>query len=314
MKRRSLIILLCCESVILTVLSTLTNFFPAMFSSMLAFPFEQIAGGLRFVSQFGNIGNGLAMALWVGVSIIPTMLALKTGRSKETAKERIALFLLSAVMMLALYGIMNPSLFCPTLLGAQKEFIPVMKATLGVTVWSVIVLYIILRLLRMFTAGDTNKLMQYLKVLLFILCMFFTAVIFTTCISDLIAYLKDAQEALAVVLSVIRFLVLSVPYAFDVVITISAIALLDVALSKEQIGIVESAARLSQICCIALGITTVTTAAFNVLQIILMRHLSKVAVNVDVPIVSIAFTLIILLVSRLLVENKQLRDDNDLFI
>lgn len=314
MKRRSLIILLCCESVILTALSILTNFFPTVFSSVPSFPFEQIASGLSFVSQFGNIGNGLAMALLVGVSIIPTILALKTGRSKETAKERIVLFLLSAVMMLALYGIMNPSLFCPTLLDAQKEFIPVIKATLGITVWSVIVLYIILRLLRMFAGGDTNKLMQYLKVLLYILCIFFTAVIFTTCISDLIAYLRDTQEVLAVVLSVIKFLVLSVPYAFDVVITISAIALLDAALSKEQIGIAESAAKLSQICCIALSVTVASTAGFNILQIVLMRHLPNIAVNVDVPIVSIAFTLIVLLVSRLLVENKQLRDDNDLFI
>ena len=236
------------------------------------------------------------------------------GRNKGTAKERIVLFLLSAVMMLALYGMVNPGLFCPMLLGAQKEFIPVIKATLGVTVWSVIVLYIILRLLRMFIGGDTNKLMQYLKVLLYILCTVFTADIFVACGSELIAYLMDAQETLAVVLSVIKFLVLSAPYAFDVVITISAIALLDVALSKEQTGIVESAAKLSQVCCIALGVTAASTAAFNVLQIVLMRHLSNMEVNADVPIISIAFTLGVLLASRLLVENKRLRDDNDLFI
>lgn len=314
MKRKTLVVLLGCESVMLTGLAILTNFFPTIFSSMLAFPFEQIAGGLRYVSQFGNIGNGLAMALWVGVSLIPTMLALKAGRSKETVQERIVLFLLPAVMMLALYGMMNPSLFCPTLLEGQKECIPVMKAILGATVWSVVVLYIIFRLLRMFVGGDTNQLMQYLKVLLLILCVFFTAVIFSACISDLIACLMDAQGVLDVVLSVIRFLVLSVPYAFDVAITISAIALLDVALTKEQIGIVESAAKLSQICCVALSITAASTAAYNVLQIVLMRHLSKIAASVDVPIISIAFTLMVLLVSRLLVENKQLRDDNDLFI
>lgn len=314
MKRKSLIILLGCESVLLSALAIFTNFFPTIFSSMPAFPFEQIAGGLRLLSQTGSIGNGLAVALWVGVSLIPTMLALKTGYSKETAKERIVLFLLSAVMMLALYGMVNPGLFCPMLLGAQKEFIPVIKATLGVTVWSVIVLYIILRLLRMFIGGDTNKLMQYLKVLLYILCTFFTADIFAACVSELIAYLMEAQETLAVVLSVIKFLVLSAPYAFDVVITISAIALLDVALSKEQTGIVESAAKLSRVCCIALGVTAASTAAFNVLQIVLMRHLPNIAVNVDVPVISIAFTLVVLLASRLLVENKRLRDDNDLFI
>jgi len=314
MKQKSLVILLGCESVMLTALAILTNFFPTIFSSIPAFPFEQIAEGLRLLSQIGSIGNGLAIALWVGVSLIPTILALKIGRNKETAKERIALFLLSAVMMLALYGMVNPGLFCPTLLDGQKEFIPVIKATLGITIWSVVVLYVIFRLLRMFIGGDTNKLMQYLKVLLYILCIFFTAIIFTVCISELIVYQKDAQEVLAVVFSVIRFLVLSVPYVFDVVITISAIALLDVALSKEQSGIVESAAKLSQRCCIALGITAASTTVFNILQIVIMRHLPNITVNVDVPIVSIAFTLIVLLVSRLLIENKRLRDDNDLFI
>ncbi len=314
MKQKSLVILLGWESVMLTALAILTNFFPTIFSSILSFPFEQIAEGLRFLSQFGSIGNGLAIALWVGVSLIPTILALKIGRSKETAKERIALFLLSAVMMLALYGMVNPGLFCPTLLDGQKEFIPVIKAAFGAAIWSVIVLYVIFHLLRMFIGGDTNKLMQYLKVLLYILCIFFTAIIFAVCISELIAYLKDAQGVLAVVFSVIRFLVLSVPYVFDAVITISAIALLDVVLSKEQNGIAESAAKLSQICCIALGITAASTAVFNILQIVIMRRLPNIAVNVDVPIVSIAFTLIVLLVSRLLIENKRLRDDNDLFI
>lgn len=314
MKRKSLVILLGCESVLLTILAILTNFFPTVFSSMLAFPFEQIAGGLGFLSQIGNIGNGLAMALWIGISLIPIMLALKTGRNKETAKERIVLFLLAAVIMLTMYGMVNPRLFCPTVSGAQKEFIPFIKAALGVTVWSFIVLYIILRLLRMFTAGNTNKLMQYLKVMLYILCSFFTAIIFATCVSELITYLKEAQDTLTVVLSVIKFLILSVPYAFDVVITISAIVLLDAALSKEQTGIVESAAKLSQVCCIALGITAASTAAFNVVQIVLMRYLPNAAINVDAPVISIAFSLVVLLASRLLVENKRLRDDNDLFI
>lgn len=314
MKQKLFVVLLGCESVTLTALVVLTNLFPTIFSSILAFPFEQIAEGLRALSQMGNMGNGLAIALWAGISLIPAMLALKTERGKETVKERTVLFLLSAVMLPALYGMVNPGLFCPALLDGQKEFIPVVKAALGVTIWSVIVLYVIFRLLRMFIGGDTNKLMQYLKVLLYILCLFFTAIIFSVCVGELISYLKDAQGVLAVVFAVIRFLVLSVPYAFDIAITISAIALLDAALGKEQSGIVGSAAKLSRICCIALGITAASTAVFNILQIVVMRYLPNIAVNADVPLVSIAFTLIVLLVSRLLVENKRLRDDNDLFI
>jgi len=45
-----------------------------------------------------------------------------------------------------------------------------------------------------------------------------------------------------------------------------------------------------------------------------MRWLSNINVTVDIPIISIAFTVMILLFSRLLIENKKLRDDNNLFI
>ena len=314
MKRKSLIILLSCEGIVLTALAILTNFFPTFFSSMLAFPLEQIANGLSYVSHLGNLGNGLAMGLWVGISMIPLLLALKTERKKETIKERIVLFMLAAVIMFALYGMVNPVLFCQTLLGDKQEYIPIIKALFGGTVWSVIVLYIILRLLRMFISGDTNKLMQYLKVLLHILCVLFTAIIFTSCFRELIAYLQNAQGVLDVVLFVIRFLVTAVPYGLDVVITISAITLLNIALSEEQRGIVASAEKLSQVCCIALGITVAGAALYNILQVALMRYLSDITVNVNIPVISIAFTLIVLLVARLLVETKRLRDDNDLFI
>jgi hypothetical protein len=314
MKRKSLFVLLGCESVLLVARAILTSFNKAAFSSIPAFPFEQIADGLKALSQAGKTGSGLALALWIGISLIPSLFALKAGRGKETTAERVSLFILSGVLLVSLYGMINPGVFSPLSTGFQTGFIPVIKAVLGVCIWSVIVLYIILRMLRSFRSGDIGRLLKYLRIVLFVLCAFFTAAIFVTCAGELIAALKETQKGLDAVFAVLRFFAASVPYVSDVIITVSAIGLLDTALGEDRAGIVGSAEKLGRACCIALGITAASTACFNVLQMILMRRLSDIDAGVDIPVVSIAFTLIVLLVARLLAENKRLRDDNDMFI
>jgi len=52
----------------------------------------------------------------------------------------------------------------------------------------------------------------------------------------------------------------------------------------------------------------------NILQMILMRWLSNSSFTVDIPLTSLVFTVMILLFTRLLIENKRLREDNNLFI
>ena len=48
--------------------------------------------------------------------------------------------------------------------------------------------------------------------------------------------------------------------------------------------------------------------------VLFSRFLSNISVNVEIPVVSLAFILLILILSRLIVENRKLQSDNDLFI
>lgn len=314
MKRKPLIIMLICEAGLLLILVLLTNRFPELFSSMLAFPFEQTAAGLKTLSQIGNAGNGLAIALWVGISLFPSIMALRCGRNKMPIKERITLHSLSCILLLALYGMINPHVFCSLIPEAQNEYLTVVKAIIGVSVWSVIVLYVVLRLIRMFRSGDKASLLRYMQMLLHILCMLFMAAIAISLGGALIAFLGTSQKALDSIIDILSSLVVSVPYVLDIAIIIAALDLFDIVVTEEQKGIVDAAERLSKSCCAALGITTALTAIFNVVQMVLMRWLSNVAATVNIPISSIVFVGVILLLSRLLIENKQLRDDNSLFI
>ena len=66
--------------------------------------------------------------------------------------------------------------------------------------------------------------------------------------------------------------------------------------------------------CTALVVTTASPAVVNAAQLLFLPHLSQADTAVKFSLISIVFTLILLLLSRLLVENKRLREDNDLFI
>lgn len=312
MKHKELMIMLACEAALLFILVLLTNRFPGLFSSMMAFPFEQIAIGIKALSQTGRVGNGLAAALWVGISLIPSIPALRYRRNKAAVMEKISLYSLSCVLLLALYGMINPHVFYPFIPERESEYLTVVKAIIGVSAWSVIVLCVVLRIIRMFRLGDKVSLLRYLRMILHILCLLFAAIAVISLGSGLTA--SGSQKALDTVINVLRAVTASAPYMLDIAIIISTLDLFDIVMTESQNGIVNAAEKLSKICCAVLGITTALFAVFNVLQIILMRWLTNVATTVEIPVISIMFAGVVLLLSRLLIENKQLRDDNSLFI
>ncbi len=91
MKKKSLFIICFCAAVLLTLLVVLTKYLPNLFSSLMAFPFEQIADGIGLLSKAGRVGNGLAAAVWIGISAIPAIIALRYKKGKETVLERVSL-------------------------------------------------------------------------------------------------------------------------------------------------------------------------------------------------------------------------------
>lgn len=314
MKRKILLLILFVEAALLAAFTVLTKHFPNLFSSMMAFPFEQIAGGLGFLSKAGAVGNGIAAALWVGISAVPAVFALCYKCGKETLPERIALYVLSGVILPALYGMVNPHIFRPVTAEGFSAYTKMIKAALGVAVWAVVVLYIVLRLIRLFQGGNKEQLLKYMRKVLYALCVLFTATAAVALTDGFLSLRKAEQTDIDRIFGVLRIAAGLIPYVFDIAIIIRALDLLGIAAGDEQEGIAEAAERVSRISCAALGFTTAITAASNIIRIAAMRWLSDITVTADIPIVSIVFSVMILLFSRLLIENKRLRDDNSLFI
>ena len=61
-------------------------------------------------------------------------------------------------------------------------------------------------------------------------------------------------------------------------------------------------------------VTTASPAVVNAAQLLFLPRLSQADTAVELPLISIVFTLILLLLSRLLVANTRLREDTALFI
>ena len=115
-------------------------------------------------------------------------------------------------------------------------------------------------------------------------------------------------------MAVLRFLASALPYGLDIFVTLSLFPLFNAFLAGNEEDTAQHAGSLSRRCCLALCAVAAALAAFNGIQLLFSRFLTSVSVHVDIPIVSLAFLLLILLLSRLIVENRRLRSDNDLFI
>lgn len=313
MKAKTLFILLAVELAAIIALLLLTNISPANFSSLLAFPFEQIGAGLRSLSLSGRLGNGLALAIWGGISMLPIFGALRHKGEADRRSENAALYLLSGIVFFVLCGMANPAMFGMVFPVENEMGTEIIKSLLGGTFWSVLAYWLVLRLLRLFREGHKEKLLLYMRSMLYALCAVFTGAIAINCAGSFISLADSIQKPLDGFVYALSFFVSALPYAMDIAVTLSALKLLEQVLAEKG-EIEQEANRLSRLCCTALGLTSLATVAFNIIQLALVGQLSNVSISVNIPVLSLAFVLAVLLLTRLIVENRRLRDDNQLFI
>lgn len=291
-------------------------------SSVLAFPLEQIGLGLRYLSLSGGAGNALAVALYVLIALLPVSAALLLRRRRALRAEDSLLLILSATLFGIMYLMVNPGLI-PGLMGSAAGQ-TVGKAVLGGTVYSLLCGYCVLRVLRLFSLGDSAALLRYMAVLLAVLNALFVYMIFGAGVDSLIRSIRDLRASntgsehllsLSYFFLVLQFLLDSLPYALDIVIVFSALRLLDLLrLNRYSAEALAAAERMSRLCTRALAVLVLANAAFNLLQLVFSGRLMRINSSLQIPVLSIFFVLAVLLVSRFIAENKQLKDDNDLFV
>lgn len=322
MKRNVFYGLLGIEAMLCVALRILQVSFSSAFSAVMAFPFEQIGLGLRVLSLSGGLGNAAAVAVYITISLSPVAALLVLRKKRRLYADDGLLVLLSAVLFAVLYLMINPGIIGSLTSGAAGQSVG--KAVLGVTVYSVLCGYLVLRVLRLFSVGGTDKLVGYLSVMLHLLNVLFVYMIFSTCIGSLvdsIASLKAGNIGNENLLGasyfflILQFMADALPYLMDVFVVFAALRLLrEMRADRYSAETVAAAQRMSRLCSVALAVTVLSNIGFNLLQLLFAKSLMVLNSSVQIPVFPITFVLAALLLTRFVTENKQLKDDNDMFI
>lgn len=299
---------------------------PDLFSAVMAFPFEPVGLLLRAMSLSGTVGNVLAILLYLLIGLLPVGMLLWIRRKRKLCLEDLLLAVLSPVLFLTIYLMINPGLmgqWMGAVFGISGG-LAVGKALLSGAVYSVLLSYVILRFLRRAEAADTGTLQGYLRRVLYLTAMILVFAVFQSGVGGfleargVIAAANQGSESgltMTYLFLALRYGVAVIPLLADVLVVTGALELLD-ALSQKGYAeaSVEAAGRLACRCKQALAVTVLSNTVFNLVQLLCARFLRDVHGNIEIPVLSIAFVLAALLLARLIRDNKQLQEDNDMFI
>ena len=110
MKEKHLLTLLSIEAAACVLFCILQRSVSGFFSTIVAFPFEQLGEGLRALSLSGGAGNAAAILFYVLLSLIPAGIWLILKKKQKTMPIDFTLFLLSVLLFVVLYYMINPGL------------------------------------------------------------------------------------------------------------------------------------------------------------------------------------------------------------
>lgn len=320
MKTKGLYILLALCAALSAVLGAMPGIADGVFTSLVAFPFEQIALGLRALSLGSAAGNIAAIVIYAFICLLPTALALPAIIKKRQGED-VLVPLFSVVLLAAIYFMINPALLTGSL---GMGYAPMTRALLGGGCWCVVMSWLLLKLARFSRESGREGVEKYLRICVIALAFVFTAVAFYGGVSSFVSALEKLRESntddMVNTAPTAAFLLLqaavgALPYALDALVAVKGAGLLRaMGADPYSTETVEKAEALASFSVFALKLTVVVSLAFNLLQLIFIKRLLVVAVEVVLPLAGLAFMLLALLLARLIRENKSLKDDNDMFI
>lgn len=305
-------------AILLAVAAAVLAFVPGVGGNVLlalALPFTALGWLLRTLSLSGAIGNIAAIVLYAVVCLVPLVFWWKSRRQPEDA----LLLLLCGVLAFVLYMMVNPGLR-PSLLNNE-----VGDTLYAGTVWSVVITWGVLKLLRSSERILERNIYGALRIFLLICA----AECVLDCLGVRISALRGTLEHLQSVGGMFgynkipSYLYLILNFAAGVtegILTALVLykgAKLMEALEADPYGeaCVAASRDVSHWCRQSLMIVSLSCLAENIALILTAGEMViSVSMVVNIPVMGMAISFGMLALTRLLSQGKALKDDNDLFI
>lgn len=337
MKRKLLYVLLIVEAIICALAALL---FPPPdaggFIAVLQVPFAQLGMLLRAMSLSGGAGNAFALALYVVLCCIPAAFLLIKFIRKRAKAEDALLATLSAYLFYFMYMMINPGNIGGNISMGSESF--GMTVLAGVF-WSMLISWLVLKLLRFARKKDTASILRMLGVLFALLA---AVIVFSAAyigVSDLKVGMKALEagntgtigsailnigginngtyDALAPTKAflVFRYVVGQIPAVMDILIFLTAKTLAE-QLKKERysIDVVNTSGKLASLCRYAVIIAILSSVSINVLQLVFSESLRSTNYASMIPAGSILLALVMLLLSRYFAESHIIKQENEMFV
>lgn len=279
----------------------------------LALPFTALGWLLRTLSLSGIVGNIAALVLYGLICCIPLVFWWRGRRRTEDW----LLVLLSGVLALVLYYMVNPNLRQGVWQGEMGDVVYSFPVWSTLVAWGVLKLVMtgevlernIYRSLRIFLLlGAAGCLMDALgtelKNLLWYLNYYSTA-----------QYAYTPGQGATVSILFLRYMARAAEGLLTALVLCKGTVLLD-ALEADSFSAacVEAAEQVSRRCRSALAIITLSSLALNLGQLLIHELLMNVQMELVLPVMGMAVCFVMLAVTKLLVRGKALKDETDLFI
>lgn len=315
MKKQLPYIALGAEALLCLVFSAFIRGEGASGEAIAAFPLAPIGAGLRALSLSGGAGNAAAIVLYALLCLLPAGLFLFRYGKEKFAYEDVLLPICSIALFYSLYLLINPAL-------AEARYSLMAKPALNGLVWVLLAAWLVLHLLRM-AFKDREGTKKCGCILLFAMAAVYVFALFYMVPADAAEEIFSLNKANtdhgalgpSYFAMVLRAAASAVPYGLDLAALEMAYTLLDSAFAdRYSERTLACSHRLARFCRVALTVDMLLCAGVYLLQLCMAPKLRSVSFDIVLPLSSVAVTLAALLLSRLIGEGKQLKEDNDLFV
>lgn len=283
----------------------------------------RLGQGLRALSLSGTAGDLLAWVLYLALGLAPAAYGLVRLRQGRALAVDGLLPLLSAVLLAVLYGMVNPSLLAGWFLQGVPE--GTAQALAGGTVWILLAVYLVLRVLRAALQGSQAQLQCWLGWGLAVLDVCFVAAVFGAGLGSLtgsIVALRAANTAVSAqalrlteAMLALGWLVDSLPALLGIRVVHGAAALLDAARTDRYSDQTVAAAQgLARCCGAAAAASLLAQAGYALAQLLLAGRLYQINTGLQIDLDAILLLLAALVLARWLAEGQAIRAENERFI
>lgn len=306
MKRKTFAVVLILEIILCIAFLVFRVAIPNWFTTMTAVPFEQIGAMLRTLSLSGAIGNAAAIIFYVAICLIPIGVYFYLRKKGKAEKVDYFLPIISGVLFFVIYYMINPGLFVVRVPGTSKMI-------LGMLFYSVFSCYLVLRILEHCVKAKSDWLEKGLHIILYFIVMMLVFEIMVGCFGEI--FVKAPEWNVSYAFEIVQAVVKATPFALDILIIFGGMKLLEaMKTDKYAKECVAAAEKLATICIFSLVITMLSGLALNVLQVLLRNQLNDVNLVITIPVFSIMFALIVLLLAKYIRETQKVKQELDMFI